>query len=90
MAKLKILVWEKGDTTGEPEVEVTIPTYLIKWAPKMMKIMPKKAKQDLWGEDFDLNELNLDELITEAIEKGESEIMEVKARDAYIKIYIEQ
>jgi hypothetical protein len=49
MAKMKILVWEKGDTTGEPEVEVTIPTYLVKWAPRMMKFMPKKAKQDLWG-----------------------------------------
>ncbi len=90
MGKLKIVVWEKGDTSAEPDVEVTIPTYLAKWVPKMMKFMPKKAKHEVWGEDIDFREFNLDELIKEATEKGESEILEVKSKEAYVKMYIEQ
>jgi hypothetical protein len=90
MARLKILVWETGDRSGEPDVEVTIPAYLAKWVPRMMRLMPKKAKDEVWGGDVNLSEFNLDELITEAIEKGESEIMEVKAKNAHVKIYIEK
>lgn len=52
--------------------------------------MPKKAKQDLWGEDVDLNELNLDELINEAIEKGESEIMPNCLYNHAINILLQQ
>ena len=89
MGKLKILVWETREPTGEPAVEVTIPAYLAKWVPRMMKFMPKKTKEEVWGEDVDFKDFNLDELIKEATEKGESEIMEVKAKDAYVKIYVE-
>ncbi len=90
MAKLKILVWETKEPIGEPAVEVTIPTYLAKWVPKMMQFMPRKTKEEVWGEGLDLGDFNLDELIKEAVEKGESEIMEVKAKDAYVKIFVEQ
>lgn len=49
MAKLKILVWETKEPIGEPAVEVTIPTYLAKWVPKMMQFMPRKTKSPrLW------------------------------------------
>ena len=69
MGKLKIVVWEKRDTSGEPDVEVTIPTYLAKWVPRMMKFMPKKAKHEVWGEDIDFKELNLEELIKRLLRK---------------------
>jgi len=90
MAKLKILVWETREASGEPAVEVTIPAYFAKRIPRMMKFMPKKAKEEVWGEDIDFKDFNLDELIKEAMEKGESEIMEVKAKNMYVKIYVEQ
>ena len=64
MPKLKILVWEKKrEPIGEPDVEVIIPSYMAKWAPRMMRLMPREARQELWGDDFNLSELNLDEMI---------------------------
>jgi hypothetical protein len=80
--KLKILVWEDVDSEEEePMVDVSMPIYLAKWADRMMKLMPKKAKEEMWSEDVDLSELNFEELIKEAVDSGENEIMEVKARD---------
>ena len=90
MTKLKILVWESGDPSGEPDVEVIIPTYLAKWAPRMMRFMPKKAKEEVWGEDINWEDFNLDEMMREAIEQGESELVEVKTKDAYVKMLIEE
>ena len=90
MPKLKILVWEKKrEPIGEPDVEVIIPSYMAKWAPRMMRLMPREARQELWGDDFNLSELNLDEMIQEAIASGESLLMEVKSREAYVKIILE-
>ncbi len=81
-SKLKILVWENVDSTDEePMVDVTIPTYLAKWIPRMMKFMPRKARAELWGEEVDMAEFNLEEMIDEAIKAGRSEIMEVKGKD---------
>ncbi len=80
--KLKILVWEDVDSEEEePMVDVSMPIYLAKWADRMMKLMPKKAKEEMWSEDVDLSDLNFEELIKEAVDSGENEIMEVKARD---------
>ena len=90
MAKLKIQVWESREPSGEPEVEVTIPSYLAKWVPRMMRFVPKKVREEHFGADVDWEDFNLDELIKEAIEKGESDIMEVKAKDSYVKIYLEK
>lgn len=90
MAKLKILVWESKDPSGEPDVEVIIPSYLVKWAPRMMKFMPRKAKEEVWGTDIDWEDFNLDEMMREAIEQGESELLEVKTKDAYVKMVIEE
>jgi hypothetical protein len=89
MAKLKILVWESKEPSGEPTVEVTIPDYLAKWVPRMMKFIPRKTKEEIWEGDIDFKDFDLSELIKEAIEKGESEIMEVKAKDTYVKILVE-
>lgn len=95
-AKLKILVWEDVDSEEEePMVDVTMPIYLAKWADRMMKLMPKKAKEEMWSEDVDLSDLNFEELIKEAVDSGESDIMEVKARDRetgkrmLVKIFLE-
>ena len=90
MVKLKIVVWESSTPTGEPEVEVTIPSYLAKWAPRMMKMMPKEAREEVWGADVNWDDFNLDELMMEAIEQGESELLEVKSKDNYVRIYIEE
>jgi len=90
MAKLKILVWESKDPSGEPDVEVIIPSYLVKWAPRMMKFMPRKAKEEVWGTDINWEDFNLDEMMREAIEQGESELVEVKTKDAYVKMVIEE
>lgn len=90
MPKLKILVWEKKrEPIGEPDVEVIIPSYMAKWAPRMMRLMPREARQELWGDDFNLSDINLDEMIQEAIAAGESLLMEVKSREAYVKIILE-
>jgi len=90
MPKLKILVWEdKREPIGEPDVEVIIPSYMAKWAPRMMRLMPREARQELWGDDFNLSDLNLDEMIQEAIAAGENLLMEVKSRKAYVKIILE-
>ena len=90
MAKLKILVWESGDPSGKPDVEVIIPTYLAKWAPRMMRFMPRKAKEEVWGEDINWEDFDLDGMIREAIDQGESELMVVKAKEAYVKMLLEQ
>lgn len=96
-SKLKILVWEDvANADEEPMVDVTMPTYLAKWADRMMKLMPKKAREEMWGEGVDLGELNFAELIKEAVESGENEIMEVKVRDKesnkkmLVKIFLEE
>ena len=90
MVKLKILVWESRDPSGEPEVEVTIPSYLAKWAPRMMRMMPKEAREEVWGADVNWDDFNLDELMKEAIDHGESELLEVKSKDSYVRIFIEE
>ena len=90
MPKLKILVWEdKSEPIGAPDVEVIIPSYMAKWAPRMMRLMPREARRELWGDDFNLSDLNLDEMIQEAIAAGENLLLEVKSREAYVKIILE-
>ncbi len=91
MAKLKIVVWQsKNQPVGEPDVEVTIPSYMAKWVPRMMKLMPKQTKEDIWGSDVDFKDFNLDEMIKEAVESGENQVMEVKSKDSYVKISVEK
>ena len=62
---------------------------MAKWAPRMMRLMPKEARRDLWGEDFSLGDLDLDEMLKEAIAAGEELLLEVKSREAYVKIVLE-
>lgn len=92
MSSLVILVWKNREGTGEPEVEARIPTSLAKWVPRMMKFVPKKTKEETWGDDIDFDGMfaDLEKLVNEATAEGQSELMTVKAKDAYIKITVEK
>jgi hypothetical protein len=92
MSKLKIVVWQnKNQPMGDPDVEVTIPSYMAKWVPRMMKLIPKQTKEDIWGQDADfMKDFNLEEMMTDAANSGENEVMEVKSKDGYVKIFVEK
>ena len=60
MANLKILVWQNAKATGEPEVEVKVPAGLAKWVPRLMKFVPRKTKEETWGQDVDFDGLVAD------------------------------
>ena len=90
MVKLKILIWDPKYISGEPEVEVIIPSYLVKWAPRMMRLMPKAAREEVWGTDLNWDDFNLEELMREAIEHGETELIEVKSKEGHVKIHLEE
>jgi hypothetical protein len=63
---------------------------LAKWAPRMMRMMPRAAREEVWGTDIDWEDFNLDELMWETIDQGETEPPEVKSRDSYVRIFIEE
>jgi hypothetical protein len=92
MANLVILVWKNREGTGEPEAEVRIPTNLVKWLPRMMMFVPKKTKEETWGQDLDFSALaaDIDNLVKEATASGQMEPMTVKSKDAFVKMFIEK
>lgn len=92
MSNLVILVWQKREATGEPDVEVRIPTSLAKWVPRMMRFVPKRTKEETWGQgiDFDGMFADIEKLVSEASASGQTELMTVKAKDAFVKITIEK
>jgi len=55
-----------------------------------MRMMPREAREEVWGADVNWDDFNLDELMKEAIDQGESELLEVKSKDSYVRIYIEE
>ncbi|HKT21406.1 MAG TPA: hypothetical protein VJR06_02105 [Nitrososphaerales archaeon] len=92
MANIMILVWKNREGTGEPEVEVRIPSNLVKWLPRMMMFVPKKTKEETWGEDIDFGAMatDIDKLVQESIASGPMEPMTVKTKDSFVKISIEK
>ena len=92
MSNLVVLVWQKREATGEPDVEVRIPTSLAKWVPRMMKFVPQKTREENWGRDIDFDGMfaDIESLVKEASESGHPEIMTVKTRDANVKITVEK
>ena len=86
------MVRKNREGAGEPDVEVKMPVSLARWVPRMMKFVPKKTKEETWGDgiDFDGMAKDLDQLVHEAAEKGEPELMTVRARDAFVKITVEK
>ena len=92
MPKLKIFVWQnKHEPIGDADVEVTFPAYMAKWVPRMMKMIPKKTKEEVWGQDIDfMKDLNFEEMINEAVNSGENELLEVRSKETYVKIALEK
>lgn len=91
MADLKILVWDHREPQGEPDVEVRIPASMAKWVPKMMRLVPKKNRDEMWGGevDFDAMFSDIDQMIKSAAAGGNQEIMSVRARDSHVKVLIQ-
>ncbi len=92
MSNLLILVWQNREGTGEPEVEVKIPVSMVRWVPRLMRFVPKKTKEETWGQDVDFEGMfaDIDKLVAEATEKGQPDLMTVKSKDAFVKITIEK
>ena len=93
MANVMILVWKNKEGTGDPDVEVKIPASMAKWVPRLMKFVPKKRKEETWGGqevDFDAVFADLENVIQEAVHKGQAELMSVKTRDSFVRITVEK
>lgn len=91
MSDLMILVWEHREPKGDPDVEVKIPANMAKWIPKMMRFVPKKNRDEIWGNevDFDAMFADIDQMIKTAATGGNQEIMTVRAKDTYVKVLIQ-
>lgn len=59
-------------------------------ATAICRIEPKKTKDDIWGQNVDFKDFNLEEMINEAVNSGENQVMEVKSKDSYVKISVEK
>ena len=92
MSNLKILVWKNSEGTGDPDVEVKVPTSLAKWVPRMMRFVPRKTKEETWGHDVNFDEIfsDIEKLVKEASEGRQPELMTVKTKEAFVKIMIEE
>lgn len=85
-----ILVWEHREPQGDPDVEVKIPATMAKWIPKMMKLMPRRNKEEVWGGevDFDAMFSDIDQMIKTAADTGNQELMSVRTKDTHVKVLI--
>ena len=90
MAGIRVRVWNKREADGEPDVEVKVPASLAKWVPRMMAFVPRKASVEMWGEDFDADQLfsNLEELVKEVTAKGETEVADVRTKESHVKVSV--
>jgi hypothetical protein len=92
MATIKFLIWKTNDGTGDPDVEVRIPSAMARWVPRMMAFVPRKSREEIWGEDADFKSMfsNIDQLVAEAVASGLSEVAEVKTKEGRMKIVLEK
>lgn len=93
MADIKILVWKAREPPegAEPDVEVRMPASLAKWVPRMMRFIPKKTREETWGEDADYSVFaDLEKMVNELPETGIREIMDVKTKDSRLKVLVER
>ncbi len=93
MADIKVLVWRVREPAegAEPEVEIKMPAALARWLPKLMTFVPKKAREETWGTEADFSVFaDLEKMIGELPESGVKEIMDVKTRDARIRVLVER
>ncbi len=92
MSVLKILVWKTSEPVGDPDVEVKMPSSMARWVPRMMMFVPRKTKEELWGADADFDAIfaNIEQMMSEAAAGGSSEVLDVKTKDAHVKVLIEK
>ena len=85
---------DAGDGEGKAKVNVNIPISVAKKLTSLTKVIPDSAKTEMEKEGFNIDELNLKELL-EAIESGEmdEEIVDIDASSeeggAKVKIYVD-
>ena len=85
---IRIEVYDVGNTALKFKVKV--PLFLTKHATKLMRLIPKKMKEDFWGdEELDLGDLNLEEIVNLLGEIDEQQILEVETEKSLIKIFVE-
>lgn len=92
MANIKVLVWrEREPPAGSmPEVEATIPASLAKFIPRLMTLVPRKARDESWA-DADFSVLaDLEKAVAEMSEGGPTEVMDIKTKDSRIKVLVER
>jgi hypothetical protein len=92
LSYLKILVWKTSEPVGDPDVEVKIPSSLARWVPRMMMFVPRKTKEELWGANADFNAIfaNIEQMVSDAVESGVKEVLDVKTKDSHVKVLIEE
>jgi hypothetical protein len=92
MSNLKILIWKTSEPVGSPDVEVKMPSSLARWVPRMMMFVPRKTKEEVWGADADFNAIfaNIEQMISEAAASGAAEVLDVKTKDAHVKVLVEK
>jgi len=91
MTSIKVLVWKNREGTGDPEVEVRIPSTMAKWVPRMMAFVPKKRRDEIWGDSVDLDSMfsSIEQLVSEAKASGLSEVADVITNQGRVKVMIE-
>jgi hypothetical protein len=90
MADLLILVWEHREPQGDPDVEVKIPATMAKWIPTLMKFIPQKNREEMWGSQVDFKAMfaDIDEMIKTATANSSQELMSVRAKDTHVKVLV--
>lgn len=94
MLRIRIDAGEKG--SGKAKVNVNLPLSVAKKLTSLTKVIPESAKTEMEKEGFNIDELNLKELI-EAIEEGEMDenLVDIVADEedgkagATVKIYVD-
>ncbi|HYB07911.1 MAG TPA: hypothetical protein VEB87_07170 [Nitrososphaerales archaeon] len=92
MANLLVLIWHNKEGAGEPDAEVRIPASMAKWVPRLMRFVPKRTKEETWGQevDFDAVFADLEKAVQEAVQTGLTELMTVKTHDGFVRIMVEK
>lgn len=86
------MVWKNREGTGEPEAEIRVPANLAKWLPRLMIFVPKKTKEEVWGQDIDFGAMaaDIDKMVQEAVATSPTMPMTIRTTDAFISISIEK
>lgn len=93
MANIKVLVWREREPPADsmPEVEATIPASLAKFIPRLMTLVPRRAREETWAADADFSVLgDLEKVVAEMAAAGPQQVMDIKTKDSRIKVLVER